>query len=168
METVHWEMAAKFYLMVDGIEDRWLDLRAFVGPNLVDRLGDKLDHIVRRQLPLGRTAEAKAALGHAIDRARSICWAGCSIGKGDAAGAGCAGYRPDHQRGWWSTLDAWMGRASGAGRSGEWRGALVPPAACRLAVWRARAGGRNRISGSASCGADGTLYRRASGPRLAA
>jgi hypothetical protein len=68
METVHWEMAAKFYLMVDGIEDRWLDLRAFVGPNLVDRLGDKLDHIVRRQLPLGRTAEAKAALGHAIDR----------------------------------------------------------------------------------------------------
>ncbi|GAA7757838.1 hypothetical protein RN01_21895 [Cupriavidus sp. SHE] len=122
METVHWEMAAKFYLMVDGIEDRWLDLRAFVGPNLVDRLGDKLDHIVRRQLPLGRTAEAKAALGHAIDRSEVYLLGWLFYREGvTPPGLDVLGIAPDHQRGWWSTLDAWMGRASE--RAGQGSGA---------------------------------------------
>jgi hypothetical protein len=160
-------MAAKFYLMVDGIEDRWLDLRAFVGPNLVDRLGDKLDHIVRRQLPLGRTAEAKAALGHAIDRSEVYLLGWLFYRDGvTPPGLDVLGIAPiTSVAGGPRWMPGWAVRPR-AGRG--WRGALVPPAACRLAVWRARAGGRNRISGSASCGADGTLYRRASGPRLAA
>jgi hypothetical protein len=108
-ETVHWEMAAKFYLMVDGVADR----RAFVGPNLVDRLGDKLEHIVRRQLPLGRTAEAQAIIGHAIDRSEVYLLGWLFYRDGvPPPGLDALAIAPDHLHGWWSTLDDWMGRAS--------------------------------------------------------
>ncbi|EHP39536.1 hypothetical protein OR16_31059 [Cupriavidus basilensis OR16] len=86
--TVHWEMAAKFYLLVEPAADgaprgggpgaAALDRHCFVGPNLVDRLGDKLEHIVRRQLSLSRTPEALALLGRRSTAARSTCSAGCS------------------------------------------------------------------------------------------
>lgn len=104
-ETVHWEMAAKFYLMVEGTVDR----RAFVGPNLVDRLGDKLDHIVRRQLPLGRTAEAQAIVGQAVHRSEVYLLGWLFYRDGVVpAGLDVLGIAPDHQHGWWSTLDAWL------------------------------------------------------------
>lgn len=108
-ETVHWEMAAKFYLMVDDMADR----RAFVGPNLVDRLGDKLDHIVRRQLPLGRTAEARAVVAHPVDRSEVYLLGWLFYRDGVLpAGLDVLGIAPDHQHGWWSTLDAWSARAA--------------------------------------------------------
>lgn len=108
-EIVHWEMAAKFYLMVDGVVDR----RAFVGPNLVDRLGDKLDHIVRRQLPMGATAEAQAAVGHRIDRSEIYLLGWLFYRDGvTPPGLDALGIAPDHLHGWWSTLDAWFARAA--------------------------------------------------------
>jgi len=108
-QVVHWEMAAKFYLMVDGVADR----RAFVGPNLVDRLGDKLDHIVRRQLPLGRTAEAEALVGAPVNRSE-IYLLGWLFYRDGVLPPGLAslGIAPDHLHGWWSTLDAWYARAA--------------------------------------------------------
>ncbi len=139
-ETVHWEMAAKFYLMVDGVADR----RAFVGPNLVDRLGDKLDHIVRRQLPLGRTAEAQAIVGHAIDRSE-VYLLGWLFYRGGVPppGLDALAIAPDHLHGWWATLDDWMGRASAqAGGPVRWcrlpradwlSGARMPEADTELA-----------------------------------
>ncbi|RZT41960.1 DUF1853 family protein [Cupriavidus agavae] len=111
-QVVHWEMAAKFYLMVDAI-DGGTDRRAFVGPNLVDRLGDKLDHIVRRQLPLGRTAEAEALVGCPVNRSE-IYLLGWLFYRDGVLPPGLAslGIAPDHLHGWWSTLEAWHARAT--------------------------------------------------------
>ncbi|QET01970.1 MULTISPECIES: DUF1853 family protein [Cupriavidus] len=111
-EVVHWEMATKFYLHVDtGAATPCL--RAFVGPNLVDRLGDKLEHIVRRQLPLGDTPEARAALGRGIDRGEVYLLGWLFYRDGVLPpGLDALGIAPDHLRGWWSTLDAWAARAA--------------------------------------------------------
>lgn len=111
-ETVHWEMAAKFYLHVGDGGAAVADRRAFVGPNLVDRLGDKLEHIVRRQLPLGRTPEAQLALGREIDRGEVylLGWLFHRDGR-PPQGLDALGIAPDHLQGWWSTLDDWAARA---------------------------------------------------------
>ncbi|SDC04194.1 hypothetical protein SAMN05216345_101299 [Cupriavidus sp. YR651] len=130
-QIVHWEMAAKFYLMVDpqseqsGAPDR----RAFVGPNLVDRLGDKLEHIVRRQLPLGRTDEARAVLGHAIDRSEVylLGWLFYRDGR-LPAGLDTLGIAPDHLHGWWSTLDDWAARSAHLADPGAVRWCRLPRA----------------------------------------
>lgn len=111
-QTVHWEMAAKFYLHVGDPGAPAGDRRAFVGPNLVDRLGDKLDHIVRRQLPLGRTPQARAALGREIDRGEVYLLGWLFYRDGvPPPGLDALGIAPDHLRGWWSTLDDWVARA---------------------------------------------------------
>ena len=111
--VVHWEMAAKFYLMVEGVTGH----RAFVGPNLVDRLGDKLDHIVRRQLPLGRTGEAQALVGHPVDRSEVYLLGWLFYRDGIVpAGLESLGIAPDHLNGWWAPLADWHARASGPAR----------------------------------------------------
>jgi len=144
---VHWEMAAKFYLLVEpaapgsgaggvGAEAREAArLRSFVGPNLVDRLADKLDHIVRRQLPLGHSPEALGLLGQSPARSEAylLGWLFYRDGRQPDWLEG-AGFAPDHQRGWWSTLPSWAAWASGRGdvrwcrlpRSRWLSGALVP------------------------------------------
>ncbi len=133
-EVVHWEMAAKFYLMVNDGEPQRLGLRGFVGPNLVDRLGDKLDHIVRRQLPLARSAEARVLLGHAVDRSEVylLGWLFYRDGR-VPQGLDRLGIAGNHLHGWWSTLDDWFARAGRATgmrwcrlpRSGWLSGALL-------------------------------------------
>lgn len=138
---VHWEMAAKFYLMAEGVDGH----RAFVGPNLVDRLGDKLDHIVRRQLPLGRTAEALAMVGHPVDRSEVYLLGWLFYRDGIVpCGLEALGIAPDHQKGWWLPLDAWHARASDPARQhvrwcrlsrSDWlSGARVPEAATEAAA----------------------------------
>ncbi|WP_064577125.1 DUF1853 family protein [Cupriavidus gilardii] len=120
-QLVHWEMAAKFYLLVEPGGDaseaspaeRTAWLQAFVGPNLVDRLGDKLSHIVRRQLPLSRTPEAEALLGGRVDRSEIylLGWLFYRDGR-MPAGLDALGLNPAHLRGWWSTLEQWAQRVS--------------------------------------------------------
>lgn len=132
--VVHWEMAAKFYLMAPG-DSQAPRAQDFVGPNLVDRLGDKLGHIVHRQLPLGRTAEAQALLGHTVDRSE-VYLLGWLFYRDDRVppGLDALGIAPDHLHGWWSTLDGWAARAAmrpglrwcRLPRSGWLSGALVP------------------------------------------
>lgn len=134
-EVVHWEMAAKFYLMA-GTQPL-PRLQDFVGPNLVDRLGDKLGHVVHRQLPLGRTSEAQALLGHAVDRSEVYLLGWLFYRDGQVpAGLDALGIAPDHLHGWWSSLDGWMARAASRPgsrwcrlpRSGWLSGAFVPDA----------------------------------------
>ncbi|CAG9182430.1 hypothetical protein LMG23992_04744 [Cupriavidus laharis] len=111
-EVVHWEMAAKFYLMVDAGARQPLGLRGFVGPNLVDRLGDKLDHIVRRQLPLARTAEARVLLNRSVDRSEVYLLGWLFYRDGQVPqGLDRLGIAGNHLHGWWSTLDDWFARA---------------------------------------------------------
>lgn len=129
-QTVHWEMAAKFYLLVppevpgpDGATGApWL--RNFVGPNLVDRLADKLEHIVRRQLPLSHTPEAQAVLGAPVDRSEVYLLGWLFYPDGvEPPEAAAHGLAPDHLRGWWSTLERWaerVARRSGGSPGTRW------------------------------------------------
>jgi len=117
--SVHWEMAAKFYLFVDGGAGQRSLSHNFVGPNLADRLGDKLEHLVQRQLPLGLTPEARALLGHAIDRSEIYLLGWLFYRDGVLpAGLDALGIAPDHLRGWWSSLDDWFERATDASCQG--------------------------------------------------
>ncbi|UZN48575.1 DUF1853 family protein [Cupriavidus cauae] len=117
-QLVHWEMATKFYLLVEpeaNVEamapDPCTRLQAFVGPNLVDRLGDKLSHILRRQLPLSRTTEAEALLGARVDRSEIYLLGWLFYRDGVMpAGLDALGLNPAHLRGWWSTLAQWAQR----------------------------------------------------------
>ncbi len=119
-QLVHWEMATKFYLLVEPDSgasnaaapvERTAWLQAFVGPNLVDRLGDKLSHIVRRQLPLSRTPEAQALLGARVDRSEIYLLGWLFYRDGlMPAGLDALGLNPFHLRGWWSTLEQWAQR----------------------------------------------------------
>ncbi|MGO4329994.1 DUF1853 family protein [Cupriavidus sp. 2TAF22] len=117
--TVHWEMAAKFYLLVgpdasaghgDAAPPR---LHHFVGPNLVDRLGDKLGHLVHRQLPLSRAPEALALLGRTVDRSEVYLLGWLFYRNGVVpAGVRDLGIAPDHLHGWWSALQDWSAWAA--------------------------------------------------------
>ncbi|TWG79680.1 hypothetical protein L602_000600000800 [Cupriavidus gilardii J11] len=138
-ELVHWEMAAKFYLLADSGRVAVTDpsapfdaasaLQAFVGPNLVDRLGDKLRHVMERQLPLSGSAEALALLGAPVSRSEIYLLGWLFYRDGvmppDTAALGLA---PDHLHGWWSTLDDWACRHAGDGGTGTTRWHRLPRA----------------------------------------
>ncbi|MGY8525281.1 DUF1853 family protein [Paracidovorax citrulli] len=121
---VHWEMATKFYLLVpppgpkqaDGVA-AGIGMQSFVGPNLVDRLGDKLAHIVRRQLPLSGSPEAQALLGAPVGRSEIYLLGWLFYPDGVMPGGlDALGLHPGHLRGWWSMLSSWADRADRAGR----------------------------------------------------
>ena len=57
-EMEHWELAVKFYLQVTVAHHQTL----YFGPSLKDRLDIKLSHLLKHQLPLGKSAEARAVL----------------------------------------------------------------------------------------------------------
>lgn len=123
-EVVHWEMAAKFYLLQAPVDSSGMDgeawRRCFVGPNLVDRLGDKLAHIVDRQLPLARTPEAQSLLGMPIDRSEAylLGWLFYRDGIVPPGVDAATGLAPDHLRGWWSTLQGLRRRHADASAQG--------------------------------------------------
>jgi len=111
---VHWEMAAKFYLLVDPVPEAQRGdaapprLHHFVGPNLVDRLGDKLGHLVHRQLALSHMPEAFALLGRKVDRSEVYLLGWLFYRNGRVpAGVRDLGIAPDHLHGWWDTLPEW-------------------------------------------------------------
>lgn len=63
----HWELATKFYLFVPVKElptDRWAN--QCVGPNLADRMGDKLAKVISQQLRLSQTPAGQAALNDCL------------------------------------------------------------------------------------------------------
>ena len=65
-ETIHAELALKFYL---GVEDDW------IGPNRRDLLSRKLEHTINHQLPMGQAPATQACLSEKnikISRSLSI------------------------------------------------------------------------------------------------
>ncbi|QIZ76521.1 DUF1853 family protein [Ferrimonas lipolytica] len=67
----HWELAIKFYL---GVDDG-LDPYQWLGPGKHDCLGNKLEHLLTKQLPLSKTTEAKTQLqqlGWRVDTQRIV------------------------------------------------------------------------------------------------
>ncbi len=99
----HWELALKFYLGIDDLDDpgNWH------GPGLHDRLQEKLQHLAGHQLRLSQTTAGAAALraqGLQVDDVRALI-------KGRLfyplavflSGRRAAFAAPDHLRGFWAT-----------------------------------------------------------------
>lgn len=108
--AVHWEMAVKFYLRRRACAD-------FLGPEGRDTLAHKVGRIFSHQLGLGGTPAGRAALagvcdGKVISRAFVKGWLfhpEDEQPEGDQV-------NPNHQRGWWRTLQEFRlsaGRAGG-------------------------------------------------------
>ncbi|WP_051516921.1 DUF1853 family protein [Herbaspirillum sp. RV1423] len=68
--VVHWEFATKFYLLESHREQMQTD--AFVGPNLADSLGAKMDKIMQQQLMLSAHPAAGQYLSQPVARAQAL------------------------------------------------------------------------------------------------
>jgi hypothetical protein len=97
--VVHWEMAVKFYL-------RRRDGSEFLGPEGRDTLSRKADRIFGHQLGLGATPAGQAVLASlCTERVVSRAFVKGWLFHPDDLGSGSNQVNPEHQRGWWRTLD---------------------------------------------------------------
>jgi hypothetical protein len=73
-ELLHWEFATKFYLLQSPArrDVRQSAADYFVGPNLADSLGAKINKIFERQLALGSRPEAQALLPQPVAQAQAL------------------------------------------------------------------------------------------------
>lgn len=69
-EFVHWEFATKFYLLKPHSSGS--DADYFVGPNLADSLGAKMQKIFDRQLMLSQHPAAQIYLPQAVQKAQAL------------------------------------------------------------------------------------------------
>src|SRR5450830_1194449 len=105
--AVHWEFATKFYLL----ESHQAQMRAdaFVGPNLADSLGAKMDKIMQQQLKLAEHPAAAQYLPQAVTQAQALVkgWLfyrdAVAATKPLPSGLGIAA---EHCRGFWCALSA--------------------------------------------------------------
>lgn len=97
---LHWELATKFYLLIDAPDDGGLE--TLVGPNLADTLGLKMRKILDKQLALARHPAAQSLLPQAVAGAQALVkgWLFYPAG----ALPLIAGIAPAHNHGFWSTL----------------------------------------------------------------
>lgn len=68
--AVHWEFATKFYLLES--HGAQMQAEAFVGPNLADSLGAKMDKIMQQQLKLATHPAAAQYLPQPVTDARAL------------------------------------------------------------------------------------------------
>ena len=102
---IHYEFATKFYLFESCTASQGAD--PFVGPNLADTLGAKMDKILNRQLALGRHPAAQSCLPQPIVRAQALVkgwlfYPRATLAAADAPMA--SGVSPAHCRGFWCSM----------------------------------------------------------------
>jgi hypothetical protein len=108
----HWEFAAKLYLLqADASPGTDIGADYFVGPNLADTLGAKMDKILNRQLALAAHPAAAAVLPGPVTRSCAFIKGWLFYHRG-AAQSTVAGLHPAHCRGWWSALNEFCGRGA--------------------------------------------------------
>lgn len=105
--AVHWEFATKFYLLES--HQAQMQAEAFVGPNLADSLGAKMDKIMQQQLKLAEHPAAAQYLPQPVTRAQALV-KGWLFYRDEVAattplppGLGVA---PGHCHGFWCELSA--------------------------------------------------------------
>lgn len=105
--AVHWEFATKFYLLESHQTPMQVD--AFVGPNLADSLGAKMDKIMQQQLKLAEHPAAAQYLPQPVTQALALVkgW----LFYRDAVAAATPlppdlGIAAAHCRGFWCELSA--------------------------------------------------------------
>ena len=107
----HWELATKFYLLrPQPAGGAMPDQRAdrpdyFIGPNLADTLGAKMQKIFGRQLALGEHPAAKALLNEPLVAAKALIKGWLFYRRDDPIDGGAFGVSPAHCRGWWCRID---------------------------------------------------------------
>jgi hypothetical protein len=110
---VHWEFATKFYLLqltgAAAAADHQDDY--FVGPNLADTLGAKMNKILNRQLALAQHPAAQIHLPQPVAAAQALVKGWLFYHNDDPPAARSLGVSKGHCRGFWCTqteLDARM------------------------------------------------------------
>ena len=103
----HWELAIKLYLCIGEpqLAQHW------VGPNLHDSLKRKRDHLLEHQLLRSQNPAVKQRIrdqfGRPIQQVRAVIkgWAFYPIDATDSATESAEWMGPNHQQGWWATMD---------------------------------------------------------------
>jgi hypothetical protein len=105
---LHWEFATKFYLLQSPPAGAVRQERAdyFVGPNLADSLGAKMQKIFQRQLSLSDHPAAQALLPQAVSAAQALVKGWLFYPDGDYPVSSALGVCGLHCRGFWCGLDA--------------------------------------------------------------
>jgi len=105
---LHWEFATKFYLLQSPPAGAVRQERAdyFVGPNLADSLGAKMQKIFQRQLSLSDHPAAQALLPQPVSAAQALVKGWLFYPDGDYPASSALGVCSVHCRGFWCGLDA--------------------------------------------------------------
>jgi hypothetical protein len=101
---IHWEFATKFYLLESQRTTPQAD--CFVGPNLADTLGAKMNKIMDRQLRLSDHPAAQAYLPLPVSQAQALVKGWLFYADPAAALPPVMGVSADHCRGFWCTAEA--------------------------------------------------------------
>ncbi len=102
-DLVHWELATKFYLFEAPGKVEGGDY--FIGPNLADTLGAKMQKILQRQLALSRHPAAQAYLPQTVLHARALIKGWLFYHRDDSVALASSGVAEAHCRGFWCTLE---------------------------------------------------------------
>ena len=102
-ELVHWELATKFYLFEAPGKVEGGDY--FIGPNLADTLGAKMQKILHRQLALSLHPAAQAYLPQPVLHARALIKGWLFYHRDDSVALASSGVAEAHCRGFWRTLE---------------------------------------------------------------
>ena len=104
---LHWEIATKFYLLVEGDDAaaHQLDLYDYLGPNLVDTLGAKMEKIFHQQLALSHHIASQKLLQKKVVAAQALIKGWLFYPRAAKDQNLVEGLAPDHCRGYWWTLD---------------------------------------------------------------
>jgi hypothetical protein len=104
-ELLHWEFATKFYLLEPaGAGDAQPQADYFVGPNLADSLGAKMDKIFSRQLALSSHPAAQCLLPQPVAAAEALVKGWLFYPDGDFPLLPALGVCAGHCRGFWCGL----------------------------------------------------------------
>ncbi|MFL6718004.1 MAG: DUF1853 family protein [Burkholderiaceae bacterium] len=105
---LHWEFATKFYLLQSPPAGAVRQDRAdyFVGPNLADSLGAKMQKIFQRQLSLSDHPAAQPLLPQPVSAAQALVKGWLFYPDGDYPVSPALGVCKLHCRGFWCGIDA--------------------------------------------------------------
>ncbi len=98
-DLLHWEFATKLYLLESS--GRGLATDYFVGPNLADTLGAKINKIFDRQLALASHPAAQAYLPQPVLLAQALVKGWLFYHESESSDAAPIGVSRDHCRGFW-------------------------------------------------------------------
>jgi hypothetical protein len=101
---LHWEFATKFYLLEPGGAGNAQQADYFVGPNLADSLGAKMQKIFSRQLALSSHPAAQPLLPQPVAAAEALVKGWLFYPDGDYPLLPALGVCPVHCRGFWCSL----------------------------------------------------------------